>query len=213
VPSGGVDHDGVGGRGGARRPARGRDEPGSGADASAAAALAPPDRSWWRPARWLRGRSLHPPALPLEWAAGAVGAAYVQLGELSAEAAASLTFGARPDGWVRVALPAAGVEESRRFSAALDELLGGGPLPRYVVSRRARAGAGPVGRTRLVWHPVPGDLARRRDRAEAFHAAWRRWAGPGELVYAHGDDPRGPALAAQALGASALETQRRRIWR
>jgi hypothetical protein len=98
------------------------------------------------------------------------------------------------------------VDESRRFSAALDELLGGGALARYVVSRRAR-GAG------VVWHPVPADLGRRRDRADVFHAAWTRWTGPSELVYAHGDDPRGPALAAQALGASELETQRRRIWR
>jgi hypothetical protein len=120
----------------------------------------------------------------------------------------------RPDGWVRVALPAAEVDESRRFSAALDELLGGGALARYVVSRRARgARGGPFAGTGVVWHPVPADLARRRDRADAFHAAWTRWAGPSELVYAHGDDPRGPALAAQALGTSELETQRRRIWR
>jgi hypothetical protein len=142
----------------------------------------------------------------VEWAAGIVAAAYVDLGELSAPAAGSIAFGTRPDGWVRVALPAAEVDESRRFSAALDELLGGGGLARYVVSRQAR-GAG------VVWHPVPADLARRRDRADAFHAAWTRWVGPAELVYAHGDDPRGPALAAQALGVSELETQRRRIWR
>ena len=60
---------------------------------------------------------------------------------------------------------------------------------------------------------MPADLARRKDRAEAFHAAWQRWMGAGELVYCHGADARGTDLAAQASHVPALETQRRRIWR
>ena len=60
---------------------------------------------------------------------------------------------------------------------------------------------------------MPADLARRKDRAEAFRAAWQRWMGASELVYCHGADARGKELAAQASHVPALETQRRRIWR
>ena len=74
-------------------------------------------------------------------------------------------------------------------------------------------GQGPFGGARTDWHPVPADLARRKDRAEAFRAAWQRWMGAGELVYCHGADGRGKDLAAQASRVRALETQRRRIWR
>jgi len=96
---------------------------------------------------------------------------------------------------------------SARVTAALDELYGGGALARYVVSRKVAPGR------HTAWHPVPADLARRKDRAEAFHAAWRRWMGAGELVYCHGADARGKDLAVQASHVPSLETQRRRIWR
>jgi hypothetical protein len=58
-----------------------------------------------------------------------------------------------------------------------------------------------------VWYPVPADLARRRDRADAFHVAWTRWAGPSELVYLH----NAPA-AIRELAATTWETSARRIW-
>ena len=163
--------------------------------------------------RWAARRRAYPPALPLEWAAGAVCDAYVALGELPLQVARSMRFTMRPEGWVRVSLPDAGVEASRLVSAALDELFGGGALARYVVSRRVVAGRWPWSRARLVWHAVPTDLARRKDRAEAFRGAWQRWLGDGELVYCHGSGERGRALAVQASGAAALATQLRRIWR
>ncbi|HEX8123077.1 MAG TPA: hypothetical protein VF549_17635 [Solirubrobacteraceae bacterium] len=84
-----------------------------------------------------------------------------------------------------------------------------GEWRRYVVSRRAR---GESVRVTTLWSPVPSDLARRRERADAFHAAWRRWCGPSELVYAH-EGARGTELAALAAAAGGLQTQRRRIWR
>ncbi len=171
---------------------------------STLAAVSPPRR------RWLAGRRAYPEQLPLEWAAAAVCDAYVALGELPASVAASTQFTVRPEGWVRVSLPDAEVEVSENVSAALDELFGGGGLARYVVSRKVAAGF--VGR-RTAWHAVPADLARRKERAEAFHIAWRRWMGKGELVYCHGTDPRGRALAVQASSVPPLETQRRRIWR
>ena len=153
----------------------------------------------------------HPAELPLEWAAGAICDAYVALGELTPEVARTMSFTVRPEGWVRVGLPDGDPEVSRHVSAALDELYGGGALPRYVVSRKV-VGAS-FGRARTSWHAVPADLARRKDRAEAFRAAWQRWMGASELVYCHGADTRGTELAAQASHVPTLETQRRRIWR
>lgn len=180
--------------------------------ADAAAGVPTADLAAFAPLRhrWLRPRRAYPERLPLEWAAGAVCDAYVALGELPAEVARSMRFSVRPEGWVRVSLPDADVEISRNVSAALDELFGGGGLPRYVVSRRV-ATSWPRGRT--AWHAVPADLARRKDRAAAFHAAWQRWMGKGELVYCHGPDPRARDLAVQASAVAPLETQRRRIWR
>ena len=172
------------------------------------AAVAPPPRR-----RWLARRRAYPPALPLEWAAAAVCDAYVALGVLPAQVARSMCFTMRPEGWVRVSLPDADVEASRLVSAALDELFGGGALARYVVSRRVVAGRWPWSRARQAWHAVPADLARRKDRAEAFHAAWRRWLGDSELVYCHGAGERGRTLAVQASAAATLATQQRRIWR
>ncbi len=175
------------------------------------AAVAPPSRDWWQPRRWLARDELFPPALPLEWAAAIVTEAYAALDELSAAAVASLRFDVRPEGWVRVVLPDAAPAESALVTTALDELLGGGTIPRYGVSRRVdpgRAGA----RLRVVWAPVPADLARVRARADAFHGAWQRWAGEGELVYLRGDDPRAAQIALEAAGASGQPTQRRRVW-
>jgi hypothetical protein len=147
----------------------------------------------------------YPADVPLEWAAGAVCEAYVALGEAPPGAVESLEFTVRPEGWVRVSLPEAEEAASAAVTAAIDDVVGGGGLPRYVVSRVA-AGAG------TVWHAVPDDLARRKDRAEAFHHAWSRWCGRARLVYAHGSE-EGARLATQALAAPTHATQRRRIWR
>ncbi len=162
--------------------------------------------------RWLAARRSYPPQLPLEWAAGAVCDAYVALGELPAQVAATLSFAVRPEGWVRVSLPDADVEVSRKVTTSLDELFGGG-LPRYVVSRKVRTAAVPFAGRSTAWHAVPADLARRKERAQAFHLAWQRWLGRSELVYCHGADARARDLAVRAAALAPLETQRRRIWR
>jgi len=163
--------------------------------------------------RWLAGRRAYPEHLPLEWAAAAVCEAYVALGELPVDVARSMQFTVRPEGWVRVSLPDAEVEVSRNVSAALDELFGGGGLPRYVVSRKLASGTLPFLARRKAWHAVPAELARRKQRADAFAAAWRRWMGKAELVYCHGTDPRARELAVRASSVAPLATQRRRIWR
>lgn len=203
----GVDLDALVVRGAARA--------GEGAAASGSVALrdvAPLGRGWWAAPLAFVGigaRRRYPAALPLEWATAAVCEAYVALGELTPEAMASTQFAVRPEGWVRISLPDASVEASRAVSVAVDELLGGSGLPRYAVSRRA---VGEGWRPRVVWHAVPSDLARHRDRAEAFRVAWARWVGKGELLYCHGQDARAGQVAVAAGGGVALETQRRRVW-
>ncbi len=158
----------------------------------------------WLTARIGLGSRSYPAELPLEWAAAAVCEAYVALGEAPPGAVESLEFATRPEGWVRVSLPDASAGTSALITAALDDVVGGGGLPRYVVSRVA-AGEG------TVWHAVPADLARRKDRAEAFHHTWSRWCGRSRLVYAHGSD-EGARVATEALAAPTRATQRRRIW-
>ena len=180
-----------------------RDPPRREPEATTLRSVDPPLRFF--PLPLLRAGHLHPPELPLEWAAGAVCDAYLALGQLDEDEARAIEFTPRPEGWLRVSLPEASPATSALVTGALDELTGGSTLPRYVVSRR-------IGLRERAWHPVPADLARRRDRAEAFLRAWRRWCGSSELVYAHSGE-RGTQLAAEAAALATLETQRRRIWR
>jgi hypothetical protein len=59
---------------------------------------------------------------------------------------------------------------------------------------------------------VPSDLGRRKDRAEAFARAWRRWLGPTELVFAQRTDEGRDARAAAGAQAADYEATTRRIW-
>ena len=173
---------------------------------------APPRRAAGR-WRWLAPRPRATPReLPLEWAAGAVCDAYVALGELPAEVAATLRVH-RPAGGLgaRRACPTPTPRSSRRVSAALDELFGGGALPRYVVSRKVAAAGRPAddrlapgaGRPRAPQGPrarrsTPRGSAGGRGRARLLPR--RRRARP-------------RAGGAGVAPSRPLETQRRRIWR
>ena len=119
----------------------------------------------------------------------------------------SLTLAPRPDGWLRVGLPAADSEETAKVMRALADLLEEAPAPRYLISREASDKPTRTARVRTVWYPVPTDLARRRDRADAFQAAWTRWCGPSELVYLH-NAPE----ATRELATTSWETSARRVW-
>jgi superfamily II DNA or RNA helicase len=187
-------------------------------DASAQAMprlTAPHRRPWERNARAAslmtygsrRRSALFPVELPLDWAAGAVCDTYLALGELSDAVRQSLVIAPRPDGWLRVSLPAASSEETAMVMSALGDLLEEAPAARYLISREASDRATRTARMRTVWYPVPTDLARRRDRADAFHIAWSGWCGPGELVYVH----NAPA-ATRELATSSWETSARRVW-
>ena len=185
-------------------------------------ALAPAGAAW-AAARLSRARGRLPLVLPLDTAAEVVVDAYRELGELSPEAAASLAIEPRASGYVRCVLTAATPAESERFAAALEELAGVSENPRYLVGRPlAEPGVGAAALLGRVLtrrppfperlHPVPRDLARRKDRAEAFHRAWRRRIGPGRLVFAQRSDEGRAARAAAAAEDGGYDTLVRDVW-
>ncbi len=169
-----------------------------------------PIRPVGKPRWWLRmktRRDRFPAVLPLHRVARAVVDAYAGLGEISAGAAASLAWQPRAGGYVRCLLPAGSPEENARFAAALAEAVEPAITQRYVIARPL--GTRPYGR---AWHPVPSDLARNRQRADAYAGAFSRWLGPGELRYAVTSDEGKAALAEAAGGASDWEAQTRQLW-
>jgi hypothetical protein len=170
--------------------------------------------------RWRRYQELALEAF--ERAAHAVLDAYQELGGISAEAAASLAIEPRALGYLRCLLRDASEEESARFTRALDDLLAPPDAPRYLVSRLL---PGRGGRGRLLlrlltgravfpvrWEAVPADLGRRKDRAEAFARAWRRWLGPGELIFTHRTEAGHAALGQARAQSLDYETSARKIW-
>jgi hypothetical protein len=172
------------------------------------AALRPAPRPrWWRLPR--RRRELYPVVLPLERAARAVADAYLALGEISAPAHASLAWQPRAGGYVRCLLPAGTPEDNGRFAAALEEAVAPATGHRYVLSRPL---AGDWPRYGRAWHPVPADLGRRRDRAQAYRAAFTRWLGPGDLLYVPNAADGAAALAAASSAPETYEAQQRRLW-
>ena len=107
--------------------------------------------------------------------------------------------------------------------AALDALLGPVERPRYLLSRLVappdpgpaallRIAAGARGPLVTTWHAVPDDLGRRKERAEALAAAWRRRLGPAELRFTQRDGPGRAALADAAAQDWSYDTQRRAVW-
>ncbi len=188
----------------------------------AGVALAPVGLGW---AAYRLGRTKKriPLVLPLDAAARAVADAYRDLGELSGEAAASLSIEPRASGFLRCELTAATAEEARRFAGALDELMGVSDAPRYLVGRPLAdpsvGSAALLGRVltrkppfeeRL--HPVPADLARNKERAEAFARAWRKHVGPGRLVFTQRSEEGREARAEAASEDGGYETLLRDVW-
>ena len=178
----------------------------------------------WAALRLGRASRRLPLVLPLDRAARAVVDAYRELGELSEAAAGSLEIEPRASGYLRVVLTEATPEESARFADALDELAGTSDAPRYLVTRPLPdpdAGAVTLlGRVLLRrppfpvrHHPVPADLARHKERAEAFARAWRRHLGPAELVFTQRSDEGRRARAEAAADDGGYETLVRDIWR
>ncbi len=177
----------------------------------------------WAAVRLRAAKKRLPLVLPLDAAARAVTDAYRELGEMSDAAAASLRIEPRASGYLRCELSAASPDEGKRFAAALDELVSISDAPRYLVSRPLadprRGAIGMLGRvlTRRApfderLHPVPVDLARRKERAEAFARAWRRHVGPGRLVFTQRTDEGRELRAEAASSDGGYETMVRDVW-
>ena len=122
----------------------------------------------------------------------------------------SLAFEPRSSGFVRVYLAAADAGESERFAVALEQALGPPSAGGWWISRpvavprglaRPRWRQALAGRAQLdeLWIGVPHDLGRRRERREAYAAAWARWLGACELRR----DEEGAVLAAEDPGYDA----------
>jgi hypothetical protein len=94
--------------------------------------------------------------------------------------------------------------------------------PRYLVSRLVPGLRSPLqALLRAVtfrapfesrWVEVPADLARRKDRAEAFAAAWQRWLGPSSLVFTQRSDEGRAARAVAGAQASDYDAATRGVW-
>jgi hypothetical protein len=108
-------------------------------------------------------------------------------------------------------------------TAALDALLGPVERPRYLLSRLVappdpsplallRIAAGSHAPLAVAWHAVPDDLGRRKERAEALAAAWRRRLGPAELRFTQRDATGRTALAEAVAQEWSYDTQRRAVW-
>jgi superfamily II DNA or RNA helicase len=177
----------------------------------------------WAALRLRRASRRLPTVLPLDRAARAVVDAYRELGELSDAAAGSLVIEPRASGYLRCVLTEATPEESARFADALDELAGVSDAPRYLVARPLpEPGAGALtllGRVLVRrppfpvrHHPVPADLARRKERAEAFARAWRRHLGPTGLVFTQRSEEGRRARAEAAAEDGGYETLVRDVW-
>jgi hypothetical protein len=58
---------------------------------------------------------------------------------------------------------------------------------------------------------VPSDLGTHKDRALVFHGAWKRWLGPGELLFAGREASAGREQRAAAAAARADYVASRRV--
>lgn len=165
----------------------------------------------------------YPRLLPLDRVAQAIADTYGSLGEITPAAAGSVALLPRPGGSLRCLLLDGDHEENQRFTSALEDVLGGGAVPRYVISRSAWPTAQSRASLRwrallgfsvleVSWHPVPSDLATHRDRADAFHRAWTRWLGAGDVLFAgRTDEGRAARTDALAAGTDYLAS-RRTVW-
>jgi hypothetical protein len=177
----------------------------------------------WAALRLGRAQKRLPIVLPLDRAARAVVDAYRELGEMSDAAAGSLEIEPRASGYLRCVLTEATPEESARFASGLDELVAVADAPRYLVSRPLPdpdAGAlALLGRVLVRrppfparHHPVPSDLGRRKERAEAFARAWSKHLGRTELTFTQRTDEGRRARAEAAAEDGGYETVVRDIW-
>ena len=177
----------------------------------------------WAAVRLRRARERLPLALPLDAAARSVVDAYRELGELSDAAAGSLVIEPRASGYLRCALTEA-TRRRARGSPPRSTSWSASPTTRATSSRARCPTPRPASATLLGrvltrrppfpvrHHPVPADLARRKERAEAFARAWRSHLGPSGLVFTQRSDEGRRARAEAAAEDGGYETLVRDIW-
>jgi hypothetical protein len=176
----------------------------------------------WAWGRMARTRRELQEVLPLDLAAYAIRDTYRELGELSEDAAASLTIEPRSSGYLRVWLKEATAEETARFTTALNEVIEPTGAPRYLVSRLVPSLRTPLQALLRAatlrapfesrWVEVPSDLGRRKERAEVFARSWCRWLGPSQLIFTQRTDSGKAARVAASAQATSYEAVRRRTW-
>ncbi len=176
----------------------------------------------WAAARLARTRRELADALPLDLVGRVICESYLRLGQMTAEAARSLTIEPRASGYLRCYLQAATPAENDLFAAALDEVLCPTGFPRYLVSRLVpdvSGGGQALARVMMRkppfghrWVAVPSDLGKAKQRAEAYHAAWSRWLGPAELQFTQRSQAGRDAAAQASAEQSGYSTSRRNVW-
>ena len=176
----------------------------------------------WALARLKMAKAEFQEVLPLDFAAYAVRDAYLELGELSEAAAASLAIEPRASGYLRVWLKKGSGEETERFTRALNDVVVPPTFPRYLVSRLTPGRRSPLAALfRVVtlrppfdrrWVALPANLGRRKDRAQAFARAWERWLGPTELLFSQRTEKGKTALALASAQSPDYDARARRVW-
>lgn len=64
-----------------------------------------------------------------------------------------------------------------------------------------------------AWHPVPAVLATKRENADCFAAAWRRYVGGGQLLYTRQDEGRAALLDARRSRLEAVRSLAFERWK
>jgi superfamily II DNA or RNA helicase len=193
----------------------------SGDPAVLAGLILVPAAAGWAASRLGRARRDLSGPPPLDLVSRAICDCYQALGELTAQAAASLTIEPRAAGYLRCFLQDATPAENDKFTRALDDVLCPAGFPRYLVSRLVpgRGLAGPLARVLLRrppfghrWLAVPADLGRGKQRAEAYLQAWQRWLGPAELQFTQRSAAGKDAAAEAGAEQTDYTTSKRQVW-
>lgn len=105
-----------------------------------------------------------------------------------------------PDGSFHVTLTGGSFHESSLFADCFAEILAPIDNPRYLVVRKGTRS----NRNRQDYHAVPLVLATRKEFAETFTHAWRKYVSPTRLIYTRSEEGRQLLLKARAHAFSAV---------
>lgn len=104
------------------------------------------------------------------------------------------------DGTFYIALKGGTFYEASLFADCFRELLGSIDNPRYLVTREGVF----MGSVREDFHAVPLKLGVKKEYAEIFYRAWRKYVGPAELIYTRSGEGRKELLKARVKAFSSI---------